>query len=254
MLLNKFFIKLAAPVPKLEKYRRYLFVAPHPDDIEIAAGATVARLCAEGREVSFLICTDGRFGTDDKNADPDDIAAIRRAEQLKSAETLGVKKVVFLSFSDGGMYREEELRAEIAKAAAEIKPEVIVCPDYRLANECHPDHIKTGRAAAEAFLTVPFYQMMKAFGTEKTAEPEVLAFYFTDKPNYYVKTGKYCDKAKEAFDCFVSQFPLGGEEYQNLRLYMDFKSRLNGFRSLKGRADAFRVVNRLHIHCCTEAE
>ena len=58
MLLNRLLIKAVAPVPKIEKFKTYLFVAPHPDDIEIAVGRTVARLAREGKDVYYLVCTD----------------------------------------------------------------------------------------------------------------------------------------------------------------------------------------------------
>ena len=37
-------LKRAVPVPSVEGFQRYLFVGPHPDDIEIGAGATAAKL------------------------------------------------------------------------------------------------------------------------------------------------------------------------------------------------------------------
>ena len=55
MLLNRLLIKAVAPTPKIEKYKRYLFIAPHPDDIEIAVGGTVARLAREGKEVYYKL-------------------------------------------------------------------------------------------------------------------------------------------------------------------------------------------------------
>ena len=42
MSLMKLILKAAVPTPKIEAYRRFLFVGPHPDDIEIGAGATAA--------------------------------------------------------------------------------------------------------------------------------------------------------------------------------------------------------------------
>ena len=109
MLLNRLLIKAVAPVPKIEKFKTYLFVAPHPDDIEIAVGSTVARLAREGKEVYYLVCTDGRYGTEDENMSPETLVKIRRDEQLASAKILGVKDVRFLPFEDGGMYDEVAL-------------------------------------------------------------------------------------------------------------------------------------------------
>ena len=62
MSLTSIALKFAVPVPKLENFQRYLFVGPHPDDIEIGAGATAAKLASQGKTVCFLVCTDGRFG------------------------------------------------------------------------------------------------------------------------------------------------------------------------------------------------
>ena len=39
MSLTRLVLKYAAPVPQLCEYDTYLFVGPHPDDIEIGAGA-----------------------------------------------------------------------------------------------------------------------------------------------------------------------------------------------------------------------
>ena len=39
------------PFPRFEEAERVLFIAPHPDDIEVAAGATAAKLAAMGKNV-----------------------------------------------------------------------------------------------------------------------------------------------------------------------------------------------------------
>ena len=64
MSLTRLALRFAAPVPDLLSFERYLFVGPHPDDIEIGAGATAARLASMGKQIAFLICTDGRYGLD----------------------------------------------------------------------------------------------------------------------------------------------------------------------------------------------
>ena len=61
MGLTKLVLKFAAPLPKIEEYNRFLFIGPHPDDIEIGAGATAAKLVDMGKEVRFLVCIDGRL-------------------------------------------------------------------------------------------------------------------------------------------------------------------------------------------------
>ncbi|MGN1015818.1 MAG: PIG-L deacetylase family protein, partial [Faecousia sp.] len=55
MSLTRIALKFAAPLPDLEAFDRYLFVGPHPDDIEIGAGATVSRLTSLGKQVTLPI-------------------------------------------------------------------------------------------------------------------------------------------------------------------------------------------------------
>ncbi|UKI14783.1 MAG: PIG-L family deacetylase [Clostridiales bacterium] len=138
-----------------------MFVAPHPDDIEIAVGSTVARLAREGKDVYYLVCTDGRFGTEDEKVSPETLVKIRRDEQLASAKILGVKDVKFLPFEDGGMYDEVALRIEIAKVIAEIKPDVVIGPDHKLYPESHPDHLRVGEAVSKAYFMCSNVNMMK---------------------------------------------------------------------------------------------
>ena len=103
MSLTSFILKRAVPIPKVDAFHRYLFIGPHPDDIEIGAGATIARLAAAGKEICFLICLDGRFGLENAPAGttPDELAAIRKEESLAAASALGVSDVRFLGLTDG---------------------------------------------------------------------------------------------------------------------------------------------------------
>ena len=76
MSILKLIIKNAAPLPRLEDMNTVLFVGPHPDDIEIGAGATAAKLASMGKKVCFLICTDGRYGDAYTDARGDELAAL----------------------------------------------------------------------------------------------------------------------------------------------------------------------------------
>ena len=109
MSLTRFILRFAAPIPKLETFDRYLFIGPHPDDIEIGAGATAAKLAAMGKTICFLVCTDGRYGEGHVPETGDALAALRQQEAIASAKALGVADVRFLNLSDGGFYAQENL-------------------------------------------------------------------------------------------------------------------------------------------------
>ena len=95
MGLTKAILKFAAPLPKIEEQKRFLFIGPHPDDIEIGAGATAAKLVATGKSVCFVVCIDGRFGTGNapEGVRGQQLIDLRKQEAVASAAKLGVMGV-----------------------------------------------------------------------------------------------------------------------------------------------------------------
>ena len=249
MSITRLALKFAAPLPKLESFERYLFIGPHPDDIEIGAGATAAKLAAMGKKVGFLVCVDGRFGS--AVIPPEELAAIRQGEGRASAKALGVDYVRYLSFCDGGFYDTRELTSRIAGAVGEFKPEVIFAPDCFVSSECHPDHINVGRAASEIAYLAPYAQLMAKHGAQ-AAPVKAIAYYMTAKPNKYVKTSGFLNRQLDAiFKCHQSQF--SGDSGSTVKLYLKLRSALFGLHRLSGSAEGFRVLGTVHMHCLPEA-
>ncbi len=248
-------MKKIAPIPKLTRYENYVFVGPHPDDIEIGAGATAAKLVKMGKNVTFVIATDGRYGSEDAQVDQEALVKLRQEEQRRSAEILGVKDIIFLPFADGGIYRTEELATELAKLFGKLKPDVVFCPDYQLINECHADHVKTGQAASYAFVSCMSAPLMKDLGSENLA-PKALAYYYTDKPNAYVCIKDTHFQRIEALKEYKSQFPIENDTQKiffGICLYLNLRSIKYGIKRLCGRAEAFRALAPMHVHCAPEA-
>ncbi len=255
MSLTGMILKYAAPVPKIESFERYLFIGPHPDDIEIGAGAAAARLRAMGKQVSFVICTDGRYGLENAPAGTtsQELIEIRRQEAIASAAVLGVSDVTFLDFSDGGFYDPEDLFAALAKTAGEKKPDIIFAPDPSVTSECHTDHLNAGTAARKLAFFAPFEGIMKQYGAE-SAPVKAIAYYMTAKPNRFIASAPYLSLQHEAvFGCHKSQFPDGCDDITSISLYLKLRAYDFGIRSLKGKAEGFRVLGRTHMHCLPEA-
>lgn len=255
MSIIKQILRKAAPLPDIENYGRYLFIAPHPDDIEVGAGATAAKLAAAGKTVCYLVCTDGRYGEENCPADStEQLIARRREEQLASAAAAGVKDVRFGSLSDGGLYREEELVDLIAKTIGEFRPEVIFAPDPDVTSECHADHLAVGRTAKKLAFFAPFDKIMKCYGAAGAAPVEALAMYMTAKPNRYVDTTGFLPVQMHAmFDCHLSQFPKDSDAAKSLSTYMKLRAYDFGIRSLHRTAEGFRVLGRTQMHAMPEA-
>lgn len=254
MSLTRLALRAAASVPRLESFSRYLFVGPHPDDIEIGAGATASRLAAMGKQITFLICTDGRFGDGLTGLRGDALAGAREEEARRSAGLLGVADVRFLNLSDGGFYKQEELLAGIARVIGEVQPEVLLAPDPCVRSECHIDHLNVGQAVRRLACLAPYEGIMAGYGG-KSAPVKALAYYMTARPNRYVATRGHVDKQMKAiFDCHLTQFPPNCAEARSIRLYLTLRSIDFGLRSLKGRAEGFRVLGTTQMHCLPEAD
>jgi LmbE family N-acetylglucosaminyl deacetylase len=254
-LLSKV-LKIALPPPKILDCEKFLFIGPHPDDIEIGAGATVLKLTSLGKKVKFLICTDGRYGTDDLSLDDEKLIAIRQDEAKKAAEHLGVNDVEFFPYPDGGNYDRYELTKSIAKVICNFRPDIIFAPDPKLTTELHIDHINVGEAASNAFIMSGIAKMAAELGAESISLKGI-AYYFTNRPNQYIKTSNLIKKQFEAIKLFESQFPNTEEWQENLRglmLYIKLRAARFGMKRLCKSADGFCVLGTLHVHCAPESE
>ncbi len=249
MSLLRLILKAAAPLPDIEKNERFLFIGPHPDDIEIGAGATAAKLAAAGKSVCFLICLDGRYGSE--TIPPEELIGIRKAEAVSSAKMLGVSDVRFLNLSDGGFYDDAELIKGIAQTVGDFKPDTVFAPDPCVTSECHADHLNVGNAARRIAYFAPYGGIMCEYGAE-SAPVNALCCYMTAKPNKYVKTSGFLNRQLDAiFKCHQSQF--SGDSGSTVKLYLKLRSALFGLHRLSGSAEGFRVLGTVHMHCLPEA-
>jgi LmbE family N-acetylglucosaminyl deacetylase len=131
-----------------------LLIVAHPDDIDFSSGGSVARWVAEGNTVAYCICTDGDAGGFDLDFPRDQIASVRRAEQIEAAKRVGVHDVRFLGYPDGRLVASFELRRDISRVVRQVQPQRILVPsperDYERVGRSHPDHRAAGDAALDA--------------------------------------------------------------------------------------------------------
>lgn len=255
MSLTSLALRFAAPLPRLEECESFLFIGPHPDDIEIGAGATAAKLAAMGKRVRFLVCIDGRYGLANAplGTTPDALAALRQSEARRSAAALGIDEVTFLGFCDGGLYDREALFRAILKEIGEFKPDVVFAPDPCVSSECHIDHLNVGESVRRAAYIAPYAEIMADYGA-KAAPVKALAYYMTAKPNSFVKTTGFVERQLDAiFSNHVSQFPPDTQDAKSISLYIKLRAADFGLRSFSKQAEGFRVLGVTQMHCLPEA-
>ncbi len=123
---------------------------PHPDDAEFGVAGTVARWVREGKDVVYVVCTNGDKGTSDPDMDPARLARIREQEQLEAAGILGVREVVFLRYPDAAVEDTPPFRKDLVRAIRKFRPEVVVTADPYRKYLWHRDHRIVGRAVLDA--------------------------------------------------------------------------------------------------------
>ncbi len=254
MGLTKLIVKKVMKAPKIGSFDRFLFIGPHPDDIEIGAGATAAALVQAKKQVTFLIVTDGRYGTDNcRELEGDDLARKRQEEAVASARVLGVSDVRFAALSDGGFYTKGELLEAIAKVVSDVKPQILFAPDPNVTSEGHLDHLNVGNAVRNLAVFSGNPGIMESYGAEESPV-EAVAYYMTARPNRFIKTTGFLEKQLSAlFECHLSQYPKGCAAADSLKLYLKLKAREYGLRYL-GTAEGFRVLKTEAMHCVPETE
>jgi LmbE family N-acetylglucosaminyl deacetylase len=138
------------PLP--EDWERMLCVVAHPDDMEFGAAAAVARWTGQGKHVGYVMVTSGEAGIDAMT--PDEARAVREAEQVASAQVVGVDVVEFMGLPDGILEYGVPLRRAIAEQVRTHRPDVVVTGNFRDTwggrNLNQADHIAVGRAVLDA--------------------------------------------------------------------------------------------------------
>jgi len=134
----------------MTKKAQVMVVTPHPDDAEFGVAGTVARWTGEGKDVIYVVCTNGDKGTSDINMKPDALASIREQEQLAAARLLGVREVIFLRHPDQALEDTPEFRKELVRLIRIYQPETVVTAAPYRGYIWHRDHRITSRVTLDA--------------------------------------------------------------------------------------------------------
>ncbi|MFA7465205.1 MAG: PIG-L deacetylase family protein [Syntrophales bacterium] len=130
---------------------RILAIGAHPDDIEIGCAGTLTKYARYDHEIFLLIMTRGGRGGDPKT---------RNDEQLRSAEIIGAKEVIW------GEYEDTQLTPKMNQLVHDT--EVLlkkIAPDFIFVNfgdDTHQDHRALHKATVSAtryVRNVMFYEV-----------------------------------------------------------------------------------------------
>lgn len=167
---------------------RVLMVGAHPDDIEIAAAGTAARLVGNGAEVLAVIATDDTDQT---------IASVRRSETLAGLAELGIENTEFMGLPDRAVDASTGApRLHRLTQISRFEPNLVIT---HTRHDNHPDH----RGVATIVETV--------FGnrTPILSMAVVNSVRPGFRPTFFVDTTEFREAKRAALTAHRSQEALG---------------------------------------------
>jgi bacillithiol biosynthesis deacetylase BshB1 len=173
-----------------------LVFGPHPDDIEIGLGGTVARHAAAGHRVALCDLTAGELSS---NGTPEE----RRREADAAAEVLGAVLRVNLDWPDGGITGAPNQIASAVDLIRRCRPRSVAIPYWR---DRHPDHVDASRVLR----TAVFKSGLRRYRPDRDPwRPDWLCYYFINDsrmPSFVVDVSDVYARKREALACYRSQF------------------------------------------------
>jgi LmbE family N-acetylglucosaminyl deacetylase len=188
-----------------------MVVAAHPDDAEFGCGGSVAKWVKEGKEVTYVILTNGDKGSGDRAMTSDRLAKIREEEQRNAARALGVERVRFLGYPDGELEDTREVRRDVTAEIRRWRPDLLVTQNpSRTFNlyASHRDHRIAGGVALDCVYPLArdhlSFPELLARGLEPHKVREVYLMWW-ENPEVVVDIGDTMDLKLKALACHASQ-------------------------------------------------
>jgi bacillithiol biosynthesis deacetylase BshB1 len=184
-----------------------LCFGPHPDDIEIGIGGSVARHAAHGHRVGLCDLTAGEMGSNGTVEE-------RLAEAEAAREVLGARWRANLRWPDRAIGDAAHVR-EAAALIRAARPRAIAIPHW---HDRHPDHVAASRVLTEAVFSAGLRRYQAPGEAWKV---DWLCFYFindSSPASFVIDVSDYYETKRRALACHVSQFTVAKADSVSTRL------------------------------------
>jgi N-acetylglucosamine malate deacetylase 1 len=173
-----------------------LVFGPHPDDLEIGLGGTIAHHTAAGHRVGLCDLTEGELST---NGTPQQ----RRGEALEAARVLGATWRENLRWRDGGISDHPDMIESAVRLMRRSRPRTIAIPYW---DDRHPDHV----AASHVLRVAAFRSGLRRYLPDvEPWRPDWVCYYFINNstaPSFVIDVSVQYRRKRDALDCYRSQF------------------------------------------------
>lgn len=186
-----------------------LVFGPHPDDIEIGFGGSVALHTALGLQVGLCDLTRGELGS---NGTPEE----REAEAAAACAVLGAAWRINLRWPDGGITGTDEQIRDVIGLIRRARPRTVAIPYW---SDRHPDH----RAASDVLARAVFKSGLRRFAPEigNAWRPDWVCHYIINDSapeSFGIDVSAHYDTKRRALACHQSQFTTSRDGSVSTRL------------------------------------
>ena len=192
----------------LDRIRRALVLAPHPDDEILGCGGTMARLIDSGAEVHVAVVTSGK----PPRYAAADVARVR-AEAAAAHERIGVTRTHWLDFPAAELdgVGHAALNGAIGRLVAEVAPDTLFLP---FVGDIHRDHQLVFESAMVAARPRAGAFPVRIYAYETLSETNWNAPYLTPAfvPNVFIDISAQLERKLQAFSLFASQVQAAPSE------------------------------------------
>ena len=142
-----------------------LFIASHPDDIEITCGGTCINIVKSGEKAGIIDLTEGELSS---RGNPD----LRRKETKSASKVLGIHYRINLGLQDGNIQNNFPNRIKLIREIRTLKPRILFAP---YPSDRHPDHINASNLIRESV----YFSGLRRIEVDnlKTHRPDKVFYY-----------------------------------------------------------------------------
>jgi bacillithiol biosynthesis deacetylase BshB1 len=172
----------------------------HPDDVELGAGATIAKAVKEGKTVAVVDLTQGELGTRGS-------VEIRQQESAAANKILGISFRENLDLADGFFKNDRESQLKVIKAIRKYQPKIVLC---NAIDDRHIDHGKGSKLVSDScFLSgLKRIETEDENGPQQQWRPQVVYHYIQWKnidPDFVVDVSDTIEQKMESIKAYASQ-------------------------------------------------
>ena len=190
----------------LNKVKKALVIAAHPDDEVLGCGGTLNKLAGYGAKVYPLFLSDGESSRKITNKKKIKLINSRKTSAIKSAKILKIQKPIFLNLPDNSLDSVPllEIIKKVEKYVKRIKPDLVFTHSY---SDLNIDHQIANKATVTAcrpqskksVKNILFFEVLSS--TEWNFSNDKKFF----RPNLFVGIDKNIKAKIKALKCYKSE-------------------------------------------------